>query len=92
MAPCTACIDWQENGDGSQFVCEICDLSECLTNRGAQENFPTTNDEDSASTVEIEDKFTDDDDGEEDKSVPWRNGETKVWLKVEDMVIIDTVD
>ena len=50
---CTACIDWQENGDGSQFVCEICDLYECSTNMGPQENFPTTNDEDSATTMVV---------------------------------------
>ena len=153
--PCTACIDWQENGDGSQFVCEICDLSECSTNRGPQENVPTKNDEDSASTMDIEDsastmdiedsastmdiedsastmdiedsastmdiedsastmdiedsastmdiedsastmesedKFPHDDDGEEDKPVPRRNVEMKVWMKVEDMVIIDTAN
>ena len=88
----TAYVDWQENGDGFQFVCEICDLSECSTNMERLENFPTTNDEDSASTMDIEDKFPVDDDGEEDKPVPRRNVETKVWLKVEDMVIIDTVN
>ena len=82
--PCTACIDWQENGDGSQFVCEICDLSECLTNRGPQETFPTTKDEDLASTVDIEDKFPDDDDdGEEDKQVPlaeyWNESMVEGW-------------
>ena len=40
--------------------------------------------------MDIEEKFPDDDDGEEDKPVPWRNVEWKVWLKVEDMVIIET--
>ena len=48
---CTACIEWRENDNGSQFVCEICDSSAYSTNRGPQENFPTTNDEDVETTV-----------------------------------------
>ena len=55
------------------------------------DTFPTIDDVGSASTMDIEDKFPDDgDDGEEDKPVPWQHVETKVWMKVEDMLLVDT--
>ena len=61
--PCSECVLWGENSDGSQQICDI-----CYESNATNKNFPEDVD-----PVSIEDDVfpSDDDKGEEEKAIPW---------------------
>ena len=75
------CKDWQENGDGSQFICDIC-------HNEPEEEVVNVND------VEFPD---DTDDADDDKSelediIPWREVPLMKWQRVIKTLKINTVN
>ena len=87
--PCHMCKDWQENGDGSQFICDIC------------HNEPEEEEEEEEE-VDVNDvadvEFPDDaDDADDDKSelddiIPWREVSLMKWQRVIKTLKINTVN
>ena len=81
--PCHMCKDWLENGDGSQFVCDIC--------HSEQEKEVIVVDDDATITFPDDADDTDDEKSDFEKVIPWREVPLMKWQRLIKTLNINTV-
>ena len=83
---CETCKDWQENGDGSQLVCDIC--------HGGSEEEELDVDFNDVNNIKFPDDADDanDESDELDDIIPWREVPLMKWQRVIKTLKINTVN
>ena len=80
---CNQCKWWEENGDGSQRICEVCTAEGKL-------NFPS-DDAEEAMVVYPNDDESGDKDNIFKNAVSWRDVEQDIWLRVTETCSVKTI-